>query len=161
MKDRNYYTIRAFAENRDWRRFADFLHEFPEVVLFLDEKRAGIALELSGISGAAPWIEQVISLGADPNIRTDEGETAIGRSIAMDSVLNPTIENMVSLLKMGADPDAITNSGNTPLVFALEMNKLDHARDLIRFGADAHKKTNDVFPVSAADIIRSRGFDLL
>jgi ankyrin repeat protein len=160
MIDKNYYELVALAKNRDWRRFSDLLDKFPEAALFRDEMCVGILIELSGISGAALWIKLVISLGANPDIRTEEGETAIGRSIAMDSALNPTIENTEMLLKLGANPDGITTSGNTPLVFALEANKLNHARKLIEFGADVNKLTNDVFPISAADIMQSKGYSL-
>ena len=158
MNAKNYYHIIALAENKDWAFFSIYLLEHPDVVSFIDDKGANIALELAGIAGACNLIESVILMGANPNVRTDEGETAVGRCVLMDSTLNPTLENLKALLRLGANPDGITTSGNTPLVLCLELCKLDHAKCLIESGADLNKMTNDVFPMCAADIIKVGGY---
>ena len=95
--------------------------------------------------------------GANFDVRSSEGDTAIGRTIEQDSILNETIDNLRALLASGADPDGITRSGDTPLLHAMQFGKIAHFEELLKYGANPTKRSQDVFPSSAIEVaMRSR-----
>ena len=81
---------------------------------------------------AVKKIEMVVSAGADPNARDDDGYTLLHRA-ASDS--DAAAENIMALVEVGANVDAVGGYG-TPLHHALEFRNFEVAKSLVKAGAD-------------------------
>ncbi|TEA11255.1 putative ankyrin repeat protein [Colletotrichum sidae] len=74
-------------------------------------------------------VEQLLDRGVSPDTGPDT-------HVLVDSVLGLDSESVRLLLLFGADPNAADKDAITPLFAAVEMNALELARSLLKYGAD-------------------------
>ncbi len=112
--------------------------------------KAGADVNARGMRGSTPLMEAVrvrdlpmvqtlLKAGADVKAKDQEGCTAL--SLAADPVLGEIVR---ALLKAGADPNARWQ-GKTPIMHALEEQKWDIAKLLLKSGADARAQSDNGF----------------
>ncbi len=99
---------------------------------------------MSGIS--LKGFRRLLELGADPNLQMDNGD-----SVMTLSVLRRDPEALKLALAFGGNPNLRRSfkrgpswvSGYTPLLATVGHNRLEHARILIKAGADVNGRTAD------------------
>ncbi|GJC98618.1 ankyrin repeat domain containing protein [Colletotrichum higginsianum] len=74
-------------------------------------------------------VEQLLDRGVSPDTGPDQ-------HVLVDSVLCQDAESVRLLLLFGADANSADKDGITPLFAAVEMNSLEMARTLLKYGAD-------------------------
>ena len=86
------------------------------------------------------------------------GATPLGSSI-LGSVYKygDTLENTRTLLLHGADVNGYTFSGYTPIQLSIVFNQREHAKVLLKFGADPFLLSSEPNGVSAFDITSGSG----
>lgn len=98
----------------------------------------GTPLMHAAIRGDFDLVAHLLELGADPNAQNPgvySGSMAIHWAVLGGS------ERVVDLLlKNGANPSAKNDNNEVPLVMAMETNKLELARLLLKKGADPHQQ---------------------
>lgn len=110
-----------------------------EVMALSQKDRTGELLDLAG--QGASWERRVLmllELGANPNVRTSRGDSALGRACACrDS------ERVVkALLERGAKVNVADSTGDTPLIWAAYYASTKNCRALLKAGAKVNA-TND------------------
>ncbi|WYZ41405.1 hypothetical protein EsH8_V_000300 [Colletotrichum jinshuiense] len=74
-------------------------------------------------------VEQLLDRGVSP-------DTGVDQHVLVDAVLCQDHESVRLLLLFGADPNSADKDGITPLFAAVEMNAVDIAKMLLKYGAD-------------------------
>lgn len=87
-------------------------------------------------------VEYLLDRGADPNIRDENGRTAITMACAPDEYsANQTILKM--LIDHGADVNYALPNGDTPLILASTRGLTKHVRILVENGAQVNAKNKE------------------
>lgn len=145
-----------------WGDIGRYIDVNPEVAKWDNEHSETLLIILAGYPGSDRLLRKLIELGADVNKTTAEGETALTTAILGGSVYGlTTLPEMETLLKLGAQINFIGPSGNPPLHWAVVHNRLDHAKLLIRYGADPYMKTADLYPEDAFEIAKKNSNPIL
>ncbi|KAL5013770.1 hypothetical protein ScPMuIL_008040 [Solemya velum] len=87
-------------------------------------------LHLSVLHTQHEAVDMLLSCGADPNVRTDERETALHFAVQVGSG-----ELVEILLKAGARVNHQNHLGETPLLTAVQEGKLTLTKLLVKYGA--------------------------
>ena len=103
---------------------------------------AGQKLLAAAAEGEFDEIEAALKAGADPNIRDEEGRTALLLA-APQNLWNKEKETVAALKKAGAKIDQGDKSGLTPLMSAAWNGRTDMTRALIAAGAKVDAKDKD------------------
>lgn len=88
-----------------------------------------------------PTVNQLLQQGANPNVATALGETALHAAIAAGSM--PVV---VALVNSGANVNSTTVNGWTPLHHAARFSRADAAGFLLKHGANPASSTHDTPP---------------
>jgi ankyrin repeat protein len=100
--------------------------------LFSDRQGREIALlHYMIMVKSKPGVELLVDIGADPNVRTSEGETPLGVAVIVGSM-----EMVQTLVEKGANINLPSREGNTPLHMALSAGKQEIADYLLSQGAE-------------------------
>jgi hypothetical protein len=98
------------------RRWPEVIDELPPAGDFNQEEWSGLLLRLSFYGGFS-WIAPVLARGADPQFRTEIGDTAMSECLAGFSRKKPTFF-FAALLEAGADANEICRGGSRILQLA-------------------------------------------
>ncbi|WP_318506518.1 ankyrin repeat domain-containing protein [Bacillus sp. T3] len=101
----------------------------PDDINYLDEYGVSKLARASG-NGDVELVKELLSKGADPNLRKDTGEPPLLWAVrsSKDSVVK-------LLLKAGADPNFVNDEGITPLTIAKEDGANVIIKYLLEYGA--------------------------
>ena len=119
------------------------------------------ALHQAAAGGHLPIVKALLNKGADPDITSDDGETALLKAVRAArggyNYATPGQDAAVDLLlHYGASPDIPDGKGMTPLMLACENGRGDLARKLLDCGADVNARAYDgSTPLSGAVQSRS------
>jgi len=130
--DKGKTVLHILASSGGGRHFDTFV---DTLLSFIDESgRASYVNvtdmeEKSAIFYAAYYhshyrISKMISIGGDPNVRGQSGQTAL-HLVAKESNLRTKSRIMMLLLQYGADATIVDNMGNTPLYYLGDPNTFD------------------------------------
>ena len=110
-------------------------------------------LYLRAALGENSDVKTILALGANPDSRSDDGETPLLRA-----VLNKHRNVAKSLLAAGADPGIRSKSGLSALLAAVFANNAKMLKILLEGGADANEATLDhgLTPLHAAAVEGNR-----
>lgn len=123
------------------------------------------ALHQAAAGGHLPIVKALLDKGADPDITSDDGETALLKAVRAArggyNSSTPKQDAAVDLLlHYGASPDIPDGKGMTPLMLACENGRGDLARKLLDCGADVNARGFDgSTPLSGA--VQSRSTQLV
>lgn len=87
------------------------------------------------------YIEQLIRRGANPHIKTKDGDTVIHLSVHNNG--HSTKSNIELFLELGVDVNAQNNSGDTALHIVVKKSNEKIIRLLLKKGADVSLRNND------------------
>lgn len=113
-----FEMLLAHAHNERWTAAKDLLREFPELADARDSGGQTLLIRLAGIAGAAPLLVDLVGLGADPNGRAPDGETALTSAVRGYATGKSTADELSALLSLGADPELLGGGGMTALELA-------------------------------------------
>lgn len=91
--------------------------------------------------GIPGLVKRLLDLGADPNIRSGNGWTALMLA-ARNSKTDSSSDIVKTLLEYGADPNLQNNTGTTALIFAASWSDLTSVKSLLDHDADPNIRTN-------------------
>ena len=98
---------------------------------------------------AAEAAKLLLTHGANPDLTTSHGETALHRAAGTGST-----EVAITLIEAGADINMSTENGQTPLLAAVQKKHNNIAQALLAAGADPNKRidasSNSIYPLKAA-----------
>lgn len=117
-----------------------------EVIAFLDKPGAtpvntrdvstgDTALHLVVRRGDIPYLNYLLSKGANPNLRNAKGETPL-----LAAVIGGQTDEVPILVKAGANVNLADSSGQTALILAVHRRDAELVRTLLDLGADADQK---------------------
>lgn len=89
-----------------------------------------------------PIIKLLLENGADPNIKDDNGSTALFHASA-----NNIPETVALLLRGGADPNVQNDKGNTALIYASLYDRPNIITSLLKADADPNIQSDRDFPL--------------
>jgi len=94
--------------------------------------------QLSNITGILKTIQNILVMGADPDIKNKKGGTPLLFAIARTNFVQETLsDELVSLLlAQGADPNIASYEGISPLSLATSYNNIRVVKKLLEAGAD-------------------------
>ncbi|QKK06096.1 MAG: ankyrin repeat domain-containing protein [Pseudomonadota bacterium] len=106
------------------------------------------ALHKAAAGGHLPIVRALLDKGADPDICSDDGETALLKAVraARGGYNSSTPKQDAAidlLLHYGASCDVPDGKGMTPLMLACENGRGDLARKLLDYGADVNSRAYD------------------
>jgi ankyrin repeat protein len=157
-----FIELSSKASEGLWEDIDSYIDLNPEIAKWANEYSETLLIILAGYPGSNRLLKKLIELGADVNKTTAEGETALTTAILGGSVYGlTTLPEMEVLLKSGAHTNFIGPSGNPPLHWAVVHNRPDHAKLLIRYGADPSMKTADLYPEDAFEIAKKNSNQIL
>lgn len=96
--------------------------------------------------GHVELVRDILNVGADPDICTDDGETALLKATRMyrDGMsVSKYAQTIELLLHYGADVTTADAKGNTPLIEACENGRVDLVKTLLKKGADVNARRVD------------------
>jgi rhodanese-related sulfurtransferase len=106
-----------------------------------DPRQHGLTpLMRAALSGSAPLVEELLSLGVDPNLRNADGNTALWLACVSNDV--GTVER---ILNAGIDVDSRNDTGATALMYAASTGKDKLVDMLLGAGADRSVRNQDDF----------------
>lgn len=106
------------------------------------DAEAGKRLLAAAAEGEYDGIEAALKAGADPNIRDENGRTALLLA-AGQNLWNKEKDTVAALKKAGAKIDQGDNGGLTPLMFAAWNGRTEMTRALLAAGAKVDAKDKD------------------
>ncbi len=118
---------------------------------YVDEYVVTTALNEAVFHGNREVVDLVLSYGADVNIKSHSGKTAL-----MVAAGNNSVDNMMLLLANGADIDAIDNRNYNALMYAAESGSYYACEFLFGMGINANVISID--EKSALDIARENSY---
>ena len=95
--------------------------------------------------GSSQAISRLIEKGVSPDVRDEEGKTAL--MVASERAYDTII---CILIEAGADVNAQGPFGATPLMYAAGYGRYETVKLLLQKGADANAKTTGMYPSTAA-----------
>lgn len=96
------------------------------------------ALLLASEDGSLASVMTLLEAGADPNRRSLNGETPLGRA-----VIGAHARVAARLLEAGADVNALAANGQTPLIIAVRTGNTDTVEVLLGAGADVNRRERE------------------
>jgi len=143
-----YNTIESYiAKARLSQQLLDMSQEFNKLFIKLcneqkqlKEVDIGIIApdQLANITGILKTIQDLLIMGADPNIKNRKGWTPLLFAIARTNIEQGTLsDELVNLLlAQGADPSTVSYNGISPLSLATTYNNIRVVKMLLEAGAD-------------------------
>ncbi|MGL4652687.1 ankyrin repeat domain-containing protein [Cetobacterium sp.] len=121
----NYHKTRKFLQNGFNPNYVFVKFKFTIPLIFASQ------------NGHIEIVKLLLEYGADTNIQTDTGATALGFASQ-----NGHIEIVKLLLEYGADTNIQTDTGATALGFALQNGHIEIVKLLLEYGAQTNIQAN-------------------
>ena len=103
-------------------------------------------------AGDVTTVKTLLAQGANANIATDAGETALHAAVAAGS-----LPSVVALVTSGANVNSVTRNGWSPLHHAARFGRADAANYLMQHGANPRVSTRDNPPKTPVQMAQDRG----
>lgn len=103
-------------------------------------------------AGDVATVKTLLAQGANANIATDAGETALHAAVAAGS-----LPSVVALVTSGANVNSVTRNGWSPLHHAARFGRADAANYLMQHGANPRVSTRDNPPKTPVQMAQDRG----
>jgi ankyrin repeat protein len=97
-----------------------------------DTETGGMALHIVAKRRDIPWINFLISEGADVNVRDTAGNTPLMAAAQLGFV-----DGVTTLLQRKANVNLANSRGETPLIIAVQLRSAQVVRELLNAGANA------------------------
>lgn len=141
-----------------WNELLSEIEQHPDVLNLRDTFGATLLMRVCGTAGSLSVVRELIRFGANVNEATPSGESALGNALSGGSTFGLTTLDIVEdLCNAGVSLSAPINAGYPPLHWCIANNRLEHARLLLRYGADPNQKTFDLQPETALEVARRVG----
>ena len=126
----NFSQLLQYVSLQDADEIQRFVKKFDDVNQ-RDLPNGRTALFYSAAGCRTKSVQTLLGISADPNIADFEGDTPIIAAITADC-----LEAGVALLHKGGNPNQVNNKGVSPLMRAVELQRSNWLRLLLRFKAD-------------------------
>jgi ankyrin repeat protein len=91
-------------------------------------------LMLAAVMNDAALVKTLLEAGADPNLRSSIGKTAVIEAVS--NIAGDKTAILETLLEAGADPELADGDGWTPAIWATYQDRPEALRTLLKHGAD-------------------------
>ncbi len=146
-------SIIIAAEERRWE---EVLAKLTLLDGYRQQEWSRLLIRLAEQGGTA-WLSIVISKGADPSFRDDDGETPLSACLNGSNRRRGAFGTFVRLLNGGADPNGICRGGNRPLQLVILENRPEFAGALLAMGANPELTSPDPNQPNSFDTAHTSG----